>query len=108
MPRSSARNWATTCGPTRRPICSRRFPGATGCVRRAFIPGNLGVNDMRTLTVTATAALVLAAGLAGPAHAKGCLKGAAVGGLAGHMAHHGVLGAAGGCAVGHHMASKHE
>jgi uncharacterized protein YcfJ len=43
-----------------------------------------------------------------PADAKGCLKGAAVGGLAGHMAGHGVLGAAGGCAVGHHMANKHE
>jgi hypothetical protein len=66
------------------------------------------VNDMRALIVTAAFALVLAAGVAGPAQAKGCLKGAAVGGLAGHMAHHGVLGAAGGCAVGHHMASKQE
>ncbi|MFL5257367.1 MAG: hypothetical protein ACJ8AI_31715 [Rhodopila sp.] len=63
---------------------------------------------MRALIVTAALALVLAAGVAGPAQAKGCLKGAAVGGLAGHMAHHGVLGAAGGCAVGHHMASKQE
>jgi outer membrane lipoprotein SlyB len=45
--------------------------------------------------------------VAGSAEAKGCLSGAAVGGLAGHMAHHGVLGAVGGCAVGHHMASKH-
>ena len=43
------------------------------------------------------------------AHAAGCLKGAAVGGVAGHMAgHHGVLGAGAGCAVGHHEASKHE
>jgi len=66
------------------------------------------VNDMRTLIATAAFALVLAAGLVGQAEAKGCLKGAAVGGLAGHMAHHGVLGAAGGCAVGHHMASKQE
>lgn len=33
----------------------------------------------------------------------GCLTGAAVGGVASHMAgHHGVLGAAAGCAVGHH------
>lgn len=45
---------------------------------------------------------------ASPADAKGCVKGAVVGGLAGHMAGHGVLGAAGGCAVGHHMATKHE
>jgi hypothetical protein len=42
------------------------------------------------------------------ADAKGCLKGAVVGGVAGHVAGHGVLGAAGGCAVGHHMANKHE
>ena len=55
------------------------------------------------------AALVLAAGFAGgQANAAGCLSGAAVGGVAGHMAHHGVLGAAGGCAVGHHMAVKHQ
>jgi len=41
------------------------------------------------------------------AEAKGCLKGALVGGVAGHYAgHHGVLGAIGGCAVGHHMANE--
>jgi uncharacterized protein YcfJ len=39
--------------------------------------------------------------------AKGCLKGALVGGVAGHYAgHHGVLGAIGGCAVGHHIANE--
>jgi hypothetical protein len=49
---------------------------------------------------------VLAIGSA-PAEAKGCLKGAVVGGVAGHYAgHHGVLGAIGGCAVGHHMANE--
>ena len=58
-------------------------------------------------------ALLLGTGLAiasiGPVHAKGCLKGAAVGGVAGHVAgHHGVLGAAAGCAVGHHEATKNE
>jgi hypothetical protein len=41
------------------------------------------------------------------AHAKGCIKGALVGGVAGHFAHHGLLGAAAGCVVGHHMATKH-
>lgn len=42
-----------------------------------------------------------------PAHAVGCLSGAAVGGVAGHVAgHHGFLGAAAGCAVGHHQAVK--
>ena len=44
-----------------------------------------------------------------PADAKGCIKGAVVGGVAGHYAgHHGVLGAAAGCVVGHHMAKEHE
>ena len=42
-----------------------------------------------------------------PAHAAGCLKGAVIGGVAGHFAgHHGVLGAGAGCAIGHHEASK--
>lgn len=41
------------------------------------------------------------------ASAKGCLKGAAVGGVGGHLAGgHGVLGAAAGCVVGRHMANK--
>ena len=40
------------------------------------------------------------------AEAKGCIKGAVVGGIAGHMAGHGKLGAAAGCAIGHHEASK--
>ena len=43
----------------------------------------------------------------GSAEAKGCLKGAAVGGVAGHVAgHHGILGAAAGCAVGHHETAQ--
>ena len=41
-----------------------------------------------------------------PALAKGCIKGAVVGGVAGHMAGHGKIGAAAGCAVGHHEANK--
>jgi hypothetical protein len=58
--------------------------------------------------------LSLAAGLGGmvmlatasPAHAAGCLSGAAVGGVVGHVAgHHALLGAAAGCAVGHHRAT---
>lgn len=60
----------------------------------------------RTLLATAVVALTLAVGVSGPAQAKGCIKGALVGGVAGHLAHHGVLGAAGGCVVGHHMASE--
>ena len=43
------------------------------------------------------------------ANAKGCLEGAALGGIAGHMAHHTFLGIFGGFAGGlmvHHMYSK--
>lgn len=50
------------------------------------------------------AAVSLLASTAGAANA-GCLGGAVVGGVAGHVAgHHTLLGAAAGCAVGHHMA----
>ena len=43
----------------------------------------------------------------GAVQAKGCIEGAAVGGVAGHVAgKHGAVGAAGGCAIGHHEASK--
>lgn len=42
-----------------------------------------------------------------PASAKGCLKGAAVGGVGGHfVGHHGLIGAAAGCAIGRHRANK--
>jgi hypothetical protein len=42
----------------------------------------------------------------GAAEAKGCIKGAVVGAVAGYMAGHGKLGAAAGCAIGHHEANK--
>ena len=42
-----------------------------------------------------------------PAHALGCLSGAAAGSLAGHMAGHGVLGAVGGCVAAHEW-HKHQ
>jgi hypothetical protein len=59
------------------------------------------------IVAAAALGLMIASGVGIPAQAKGCLKGAAVGGVAGHMAgHHGVLGAAAGCAVGHHEANK--
>jgi hypothetical protein len=49
-------------------------------------------------------ALLMSAVVAVPAQA-GCLKGAAVGAVAGHVAHHhAILGAIAGCAIGHHMA----
>lgn len=51
-------------------------------------------------------AFALSLGLAGSGAAQaGCLTGAVVGGVAGHYAgHHPILGAVGGCAVGHHLA----
>lgn len=50
--------------------------------------------------------MVLAFGTANITAAQaGCLKGAVVGGVAGHFAHHhAAMGAIAGCAVGHHMA----
>jgi hypothetical protein len=53
------------------------------------------------------AALVVIAAIAPlQAEAKGCIKGAIVGGIAVHMDGHGKVGAAAGCAVGHHEANK--
>ena len=51
-------------------------------------------------------ACVFALASISPAEAKGCIKGAIVGGVAGHMAGHGKVGAAAGCAIGHHEANK--
>jgi hypothetical protein len=57
--------------------------------------------------LAAPLAALLLLGASNAAQAKGCLKGAAVGAVAGHFArHHAVLGAAAGCVVGHHMAKK--
>lgn len=55
-----------------------------------------------------TCALMISlTGLSGLASAKGCLKGAAVGGVAGHVAGgHSVVGALAGCAIGRHQANK--
>lgn len=61
---------------------------------------------MKTILTCAVLALGFALST-GAADAKGCIKGAVVGGVAGHYTHHhGVLGAAAGCVIGHHMANK--
>ena len=60
---------------------------------------------MKFILATACVAALSLASL-GTADAKGCIKGAIVGGVAGHMAGHGKLGAAAGCAIGHHEANK--
>jgi hypothetical protein len=60
---------------------------------------------MKAIIGCAVAALALAFTV--PANAKGCLKGALIGGAAGHYAsHHGLLGAAAGCVVGRHEANR--
>jgi outer membrane lipoprotein SlyB len=61
---------------------------------------------MRIMIALALAATTL--GTAMPANAAGCIKGAAVGGVGGHFVGkgHAVLGAAAGCAYGHHRAAK--
>lgn len=58
--------------------------------------------------LTLAIAACLTAGALAPAHAEpgGCLKYGAVGAVGGHVAHHGVLGAAGGCVTG--MYVRHE
>jgi hypothetical protein len=60
---------------------------------------------MKWMLAAACAAAISFAFVPG-ADAKGCIKGAVGGGVAGHMAGHGKLGAAAGCAVGHHEANK--
>jgi outer membrane lipoprotein SlyB len=60
---------------------------------------------MKLYATIAASALAFAV-TAVPADAKGCIKGAVVGGAAGHLAHHTLLGAAAGCVIGHHEAAK--
>ncbi|HEV2097472.1 MAG TPA: hypothetical protein VGR45_00945 [Stellaceae bacterium] len=64
---------------------------------------------MKFISLPAALAFAMVMGWVGaPAYAAGCLKGAAVGGVAGHLAgHHAVLGAGAGCIIGHHEAAKH-
>jgi hypothetical protein len=63
----------------------------------------------KSILIPAAIALVLTAATASaPAQAEGCLKGAAIGGFAGHMAGHGWLGAGAGCVIGRHEANRRE
>ena len=60
--------------------------------------------NRKLVTLVAASSMFFATGAV---YAKGCLEGAAVGGVAGHVAgKHGAVGAAGGCAIGHHEANK--
>ena len=59
------------------------------------------------LALFAAAALIALAG-SPPVNAKGCIRGAVAGGVAGHYVGkgHAVLGAVGGCAAMHHYYAK--
>ena len=79
--------------------------------RRLFCAVQFDNNQLtKNIMKTAILALTLVSSLAlfsQAAEAKGCLKGAAVGGVGGHLAGgHGLLGAGAGCLVGRHMANK--
>jgi hypothetical protein len=64
------------------------------------------VLPMRTILGCAALALAFSTATV-PAQAKGCIKGALIGGTAGHFArHHGLLGAAAGCVIGRHEANR--
>lgn len=66
---------------------------------------------MKSARITSLAApLMIGLGMIGFTSAAnaGCLKGAIIGGLAGHLVHHGVLGAAAGCAYGAHEQNKYD
>lgn len=62
---------------------------------------------MRHIRAVVAAGIAVCTFITGEARAAGCTEGAVVGGVGGHVAgKHGVAGAAAGCAIGHHEASK--
>jgi Na+/phosphate symporter len=65
------------------------------------------VFTMKLRTASFSLALMLSLASVSSVSSAGCVKGAVVGGVAGHVAgHHSLLGAAAGCAIGHHMSKK--
>jgi hypothetical protein len=64
--------------------------------------------SLMPLMVISLASLVFLCG-SQQVEARGCIKGAAVGAVAGHVAgRHAVVGGVAGCAVGHHLAKKQQ
>ncbi len=59
------------------------------------------MTKIRFLTAAAALGMLGSLAYSPPASAIGCISGGAAGAVAGHMAHHGVLGALGGCIAGH-------
>jgi hypothetical protein len=91
-PEREKMNFATDC--LLAPIAAPQVQQQTGTL--------MNMVSMRVAAVVfATAVLPISA------QAAGCLKGAAAGGMVGHVAgHHGLAGAGAGCAIGHHHATK--
>jgi uncharacterized protein YcfJ len=72
----------------------------------AVLPGINRENIMRIIA-TASALALLTLGSVGAAEAKGCIKGAIIGGIAGHyLAERGVVGAVAGCLGGRYLANR--
>jgi hypothetical protein len=64
---------------------------------------------MKLMLVAAAAMLAVVSLSSGPSEAAGCVKGAVVGGVAGHfIGHHGLLGAGAGCLIGRHEANRRD
>jgi hypothetical protein len=64
---------------------------------------------MNSMLVAAGAMLAVVGLSSGPSEAAGCVKGAVIGGVAGHfVGHHGLVGAGVGCAIGHHEANRRD
>jgi hypothetical protein len=64
---------------------------------------------MKSMLVAAAAMLAVIGLSSNPSEAAGCVKGAVIGGVAGHfVGHHGLLGAGVGCAIGHHEANRRD
>ena len=61
---------------------------------------------MKSMLVAAATMLAVFGLSSGPSEAAGCVKGAVIGGIAGHFVGHGLLGAGAGCAIGHHEANR--
>ena len=64
---------------------------------------------MHRFALLASASLLIALSASSAVQAKGCMKGAAVGAVAGHFVGkgHAKAGAAAGCVGGHHLAHRH-
>jgi hypothetical protein len=85
--------------------CSSRGSPLGTAIAEFRSPIHQEESSMKKLVVFSTL-LASVFAFAGMAEAKGCIKGAFIGGIAGKMAGHGKVGAAAGCAIGHHRAAK--